>query len=172
MASRLLSLAALLAASVQLVAAGDDKWLSPVYTQIYQNPLPFPPVKQKLTFASQQAFPLTCLLTPISTYTNATTGIPIDYYEITISEFDQQVYPGKKPARLLGYDGISPGPTFMMEKGRESVVRFINKGIRESAIHLHGSYSVYSHILYSRVSLTVLRQSTVRWLGRRHDRSQ
>jgi hypothetical protein len=25
--------------------AGDGKWLSPVYTEIYQNPLPFPPDK-------------------------------------------------------------------------------------------------------------------------------
>jgi bilirubin oxidase len=25
--------------------AGDDKWLSPVYTEIFQNPLPFPPDK-------------------------------------------------------------------------------------------------------------------------------
>lgn len=29
----------------------------------------------------------------------------------------------------------------MMEKGREAVVRFINKSSRKSAIHLHGSYS-------------------------------
>ena len=25
--------------------AGDDEWLSPVYTQFFQNPLPFPPDK-------------------------------------------------------------------------------------------------------------------------------
>jgi bilirubin oxidase len=74
-------------------------------------------------------------------YTNATTGVPIDYYEIEIKSFTQSIYPGKKPASLIGYDGISPGPTFMMEKGREAVVRFINKSPRKSAIHLHGSYS-------------------------------
>jgi bilirubin oxidase len=28
--------------------AGDEKWLSPVYTEIYQNPLPFPPDKAVL----------------------------------------------------------------------------------------------------------------------------
>jgi bilirubin oxidase len=27
------------------VIAGDQRWLSPVYTEIYQNPLPFPPDK-------------------------------------------------------------------------------------------------------------------------------
>jgi hypothetical protein len=28
----------------------------------------------------------------------------------------------------VGYDGVSPGPTFRMTKGRESVVRFKNYG--------------------------------------------
>jgi len=72
--------------------------------------------------------------------------VPIDYYEIDIKPYESQVYPGLKPARLVGYDGISPGPTFKVEKGRESVVRFINSaGDRASAVHLHGSYSTSSH---------------------------
>jgi hypothetical protein len=33
-----------------------------------------------------------------------------------------------KKSRLVGYDGVSPGPTFRMTKGRESVVRFKNYG--------------------------------------------
>jgi len=72
--------------------------------------------------------------------------VPIDYYEIELKPLEQQVYPGLKPARLVGYDGISPGPTFKVEKGRESVVRFINtKGDRPLAVHLHGAYSTLSH---------------------------
>jgi hypothetical protein len=59
MTARLLSLAVLLATSVQLVAAGDDKWLSPVYQEIFKNPLPFPPVKQKLMFVPRRFAPLT-----------------------------------------------------------------------------------------------------------------
>lgn len=47
----------------------------------------------------------------------------------------------RKKTQLVGYDGVSPGPTFRMEKGREAVVRFINKGVSNSSIHLHGSYS-------------------------------
>ena len=42
---------------------------------------------------------------------------------------------------LLRYNGIAPGPTLHMTKGREAVVRFINKYDRPSSIHLHGSYS-------------------------------
>jgi bilirubin oxidase len=76
------------------------------------------------------------------TVTNPVTGKPIDYYEIEIKPLTQQVYPGKKPARLVGYDGASPGPTFLMERGREAVVRFVNHGDLANSVHLHGSYSV------------------------------
>ncbi|ORX99874.1 Cupredoxin [Clohesyomyces aquaticus] len=106
------------------VFAGDNDWLSPVYKDIYQNPLPFPPNKA-----------------PKYQYTNASTGATIDYYEVEVKPFTQQVYPGLKPAQLVGYDGISPGPTFRMEKGREAVVRFINHAEMDISIHLHGSYS-------------------------------
>jgi len=116
----------LLALWASFVLGSDDEWLSPVYKEIYQNPLPIPPIKEKIT-----------------TYTNLETGIPIDYYEVDIKPFQMQVYKGLKPATLVGYDGMSPGPTFMMEKGRESVVRFINHGDRTSSVHLHGSYSKY-----------------------------
>lgn len=67
---------------------------------------------------------------------------PIDYYEIDILPFQKQIYPGKRAASMVGYDGISPGPTFIIEKGRETVVRFTNKARNDSSIHLHGSYSV------------------------------
>lgn len=109
--------------------AGDDTWLSPVYNQIFQNPLPFPPNKA-----------------PKYSYTNATTKQSIDYYEVEIKEFEQQVYPGLKPAKLVGYDGISPGPTFRMERGREAVVRFINHGDKDISVHLHGSYSMFQRV--------------------------
>ena len=37
--------------------------------------------------------------------------------------------------------GRAPGPTFMVQRGREAVVRFINHSDRETSVHLHGSYS-------------------------------
>lgn len=104
--------------------AGDDKWLSPVYKEIFQNPLPLPIPKEKLY-----------------TYTNHTTGNEIDFYEVDVKPFTQQIYKGLKPAKLVGYDGISPGPTFRMTKGREAVVRFKNHGDKDLSVHLHGSYS-------------------------------
>ncbi|KAF2682768.1 Cupredoxin [Lentithecium fluviatile CBS 122367] len=104
--------------------AGDSDWISPVYKDIFQKPLPFPPTKA-----------------PKYQYKNETTGAVVDYYEVEIKTFQQQVYPGLKPATLYGYDGISPGPTFRMERGREAVVRFINNGELATSVHLHGSYS-------------------------------
>jgi FtsP/CotA-like multicopper oxidase with cupredoxin domain len=63
---------------------------------------------------------------------------------VEIKAFEQEVYRGSgfKKAKLVGYDGVSPGPTFRMEKGREAVVRFINRADMAAAIHLHGSYSM------------------------------
>jgi bilirubin oxidase len=104
--------------------AGDDEWLSPVYKQIFQNELPIPKDKIKSY-----------------TYRNETTGNEIDFYEVDVQPFEQQVYPGLKPAKLVGYDGVSPGPTFRMTKGREAIVRFKNNGPKDISVHLHGSYS-------------------------------
>ena len=80
----------------------------------------------------------------ISSYYNSTTGQRIDYYEIEVKAFEQQVYPGLKKAQLVGYDGMSPGPTFRMEKDREVVVRFINRATTDLSVHLHGSYSEFA----------------------------
>jgi FtsP/CotA-like multicopper oxidase with cupredoxin domain len=104
--------------------AGDDDWVSPVYKEIFQNPLPIPKDKIKSY-----------------TYRNETTGNEIDFYEVDIKSYEQQVYRGLKPAKLVGYDGMSPGPTFRMTKGREAIVRFKNNGEKDTSVHLHGSYS-------------------------------
>ncbi|KAG9960498.1 oxidase cueO precursor, partial [Aureobasidium melanogenum] len=92
-------------------------WLSPVYKNFFEFPLPIPPIAQ-----------------PYKSYDN------IDYYEIEIKPVDIEIYPGKK-ARHVGYNGTVPGPTFKMKQGREAVVRFINHADRANSVHLHGSYS-------------------------------
>lgn len=94
------------------------------YKYIFQYPLPIPPV-----------------LDPVTSYTNETTGQSIDFYEITVQKFDKQTYPNLGTTSYTGYNGIAPGPTIKVKKGREAVVRFINNSDRPSSIHLHGSYS-------------------------------
>ncbi|KAF8533373.1 Cupredoxin [Trichophaea hybrida] len=114
----------LLAVLPLAIYAGDNDWESPVYTHFFEFPLPIPPTA-----------------IPVATYTNQTTGIPIDFYEIHIKSFQSRPYPELGSTTLVGYDGISPGPTFRITRGREALVRFINEYNRPSAIHLHGSYS-------------------------------
>jgi bilirubin oxidase len=75
------------------------------------------------------------------TTTNPNTGKEVRYYEVEIKPFTKTVYPGKGPASFVGYDGIAPGPTFVVPRGVETFVRFINKATVESSIHLHGSPS-------------------------------
>ncbi|RMZ70364.1 bilirubin oxidase [Pyrenophora seminiperda CCB06] len=86
-----------------------SKWVSPVYKWIFENPLPIPPVK-----------------TPKFTYTNNDTGAVIDYYEVEVTAIEKQVYPDLPPTDLYAYDGVQPGPTFMMQRGR---------------LHVHGQYN-------------------------------
>lgn len=62
-------------------------WESPVYSQLYQFEMPISPIKQPLR---QFTFP------------NAP---PIDYYEVEIKPFEQQIYPNLAKTRLIGYDG-------------------------------------------------------------------
>ncbi|GAP83355.2 putative bilirubin oxidase [Rosellinia necatrix] len=100
---------------------GDE---SPEYSLIYRKPLPIPPVKQ-----------------PKQIITNPVTGKDIWYYEIEEKLFTQQVYPNLMPATLVGYDGMSPGPSIVIPRGTESVVRFVNNAQRETSVHLHGSPS-------------------------------
>jgi FtsP/CotA-like multicopper oxidase with cupredoxin domain len=66
-------------------------------------------------------------------------GRTTDFYTLTIESFDAQIYPELGPAHLTGYNGMSPGPTFVVERGHETVVRALNKGSLSSALHLHGS---------------------------------
>ncbi|KAK2011535.1 multicopper oxidase [Colletotrichum eremochloae] len=98
------------------------EWLSPEYRFFYQFPLPIPPVKR-----------------PKMSINNPVTNRPIDYYEVDILPFKKQIYPDRGLTSMVGYDGMSPGPTFLVPRGREAVVRFTNKAVLPSAVHLHGS---------------------------------
>ena len=104
------------------VFAGDSDWLSPQYKQIFQNPLPFPPDKQH----SEE-------------YTDEKTGRTVRFYDIVVKPFEHQVYPNLKPAKLVGYDGMSPGPTIRTERGVEAVVRFTNHAEKDLSVHLHSN---------------------------------
>ncbi|KAF2851790.1 Cupredoxin [Plenodomus tracheiphilus IPT5] len=102
----------------------SSRWISPRYTWIFEYPLPILPVKE-----------------PKLTYTNSTSGAVVDYYEIEVRAIQKQIYPNLGVANMYAYDGLQPGPTFMMHKGREAVVRFTNNSPTNSSVHVHGQYN-------------------------------
>jgi len=99
-------------------------WISPPYTWIFGYPLPIMPAK-----------------VPKLTYTNATSGAVIDYYEVEVRQIQKQIYPNLGTTTLYAYDGMEPGPTFQMHQGREAVVRFTNNSPTNSSVHVHGQYN-------------------------------
>jgi bilirubin oxidase len=131
-----------LIAAFASAALAKGSWESPEYKWIFQYPLPLPQTKTPLKQVffceiwSGQSLTLQC-----RTFTNPSTGKPLDYYEVDIKPVEQQIYPNLKKTRMVGYDGQVPGPTFQMTQGREAIVRFINHGDRANSVHLHGSYS-------------------------------
>ena len=79
-----------------------------------------------------------------STYTNETTGALIDYYEVEVKAATQQIYPNLPATTLYTYDGSSPGPTFMMQKGRgKSRLHSVYKV--EADPVSRGSSAIYKH---------------------------
>lgn len=129
--ANLQSFALLLACFLSFTSAQLTDRVSPSLANPFTVKLPIPPVK-----------------VPLTSYTNG--GNTIDFYEVKITPFSKKVFPdiAGTGADLVGYDGMFPGPTFLVEKGRETLVRFVNDNTlanggngRSSAVHLHGSYS-------------------------------
>ena len=77
-------------------------------------------------------------------------GSNVVYYELGINKFQQQIYPNLGPANLVGYNGSSPGPTFWIEKGTQTVLRVTNHGDLSASTHLHGSWStlLFQHLSF------------------------
>ncbi|KAK5767356.1 hypothetical protein LTS12_002509 [Elasticomyces elasticus] len=95
---------------------------SPAYNYMYQNPLPIPAVA-------------------VPDFTDVFDGRTVQFYTCTIEPFTKQVYPNLGPAHMTGYNGTSPGPTYSIPRGTETIIRYLNKGEVSAAVHLHGSYT-------------------------------
>ncbi|MFM8325081.1 MAG: multicopper oxidase domain-containing protein, partial [Pirellulaceae bacterium] len=67
---------------------------------------------------------------------------PIKCYKIPVQETFRKLRPDAAfEARLYGYSGMVPGPTFRMRIGQPVVVRFANQIDSETSVHLHGGHS-------------------------------
>lgn len=99
---------------------GNGQSKSPAYNYLFQYPLPIPSLAQP----------------ELSKTVN---GRIVDFYSLNIEPFEAQIYPDLGPAHLTGYNGMSPGPTFVVDKGQETIVRALNRGSLSASLHLHGS---------------------------------
>jgi spore coat protein A, manganese oxidase len=68
-----------------------------------------------------------------------------DYYEMTMKQGQVQIIPGLPKTEVWGYEGITPGPTIVAQRGRNVVVRHRNEiwsDLHEhTSVHLHGNAS-------------------------------
>ncbi len=60
-----------------------------------------------------------------------------DEYDIVQSVASQEILPGQTTT-IWGYNGIFPGPTIRVKKGRTAVVRHTNRLSTDTVVHLHG----------------------------------
>ena len=68
------------------------------------------------------------------------TDAPEDRYTITQREASVEILPGLR-TRILGYDGIFPGPTVVSRSGRRTVVTHRNELAVPTVVHLHGGHT-------------------------------
>lgn len=68
-----------------------------------------------------------------------------DYYEMTMKRGFHEIIPGLR-TEVWGYEGITPGPTIVAERGRNVVVRhhndIQNPDHTHASVHLHGNASL------------------------------
>ena len=89
----------------------------------------------------------------------APTPIEIDYYALHMRQVAVPILPGLPLTVIWGYQGITPGPTLHVEKGRPVIVRHFNDmaeqhpvlryGRPQTSVHLHGNESLPQHDGYA-----------------------
>ena len=82
----------------------------------------------------------------------APTSVEIDYYALHMRQVAVPILPGLPPTVIWGYQGVTPGPTLHVERGRPVIVRHFNDmaeqhpvlryGRPQTSVHLHGSASL------------------------------
>ncbi|WP_207955775.1 multicopper oxidase family protein [Rubrobacter marinus] len=69
-----------------------------------------------------------------------------DYYEMAMKCEEVEILPGLPKTEVWGYEGITPGPTIEVRKGRNVVVRHKNEiddiDHKHTSVHLHGNASL------------------------------
>jgi FtsP/CotA-like multicopper oxidase with cupredoxin domain len=126
---------------------------TPITTQPFVEPLPFPAVKVPVGTGAN------CRDSLHNVGTQGNPGTfqfierpdcaPSLAYEIAVQEGLHSFHPAIPPTKIFGYDGVFPGPTFHARYGEPIMVRFFNQlpknhvgfGIPSIATHLHNGHT-------------------------------
>ncbi len=139
-------------------AQTDDCMINPGAsppTSAFVQPLPIPPVKTSvpsLNPAPTKHANITGGETARGSHQKWNKYFPTVFYEIHTKPGMHQFHPELPPSPVWGYDGIVPGPTFIVQQGVPVLVRFHNDlplnhfgsggwGIEQDAIHLHNGHT-------------------------------
>lgn len=101
---------------------GAALWAPPVPTPLpvslnpdslakFVDPLPIPPIAKSLGRR------------PVRGHASA----PADFYRVAMREVRSKLHRDLPPARLWGYGGAVPGPTFEMSSGRGALIEWVNE---------------------------------------------
>ena len=85
-----------------------------------------------------QPFAVPLPIPPVKRPTRSTAGA--NYFDLTAEEAEVEILPGLR-TRIMGYDGIFPGPTIRARRGRQTVLRYRNKLGVPTVVHLHGGHT-------------------------------
>ena len=85
-----------------------------------------------------EAFGIPLPIPPVAEPTR--TDARTDYYQITQRGAQVEIIPGTR-TRIMGYDGIFPGPTVVSRSGRRTVIRHRNDLSVPVSVHLHGGHT-------------------------------
>jgi spore coat protein A len=110
------SIVTLLVALLIGPGTADAVLLDPTTLAKYVDPLPNP---------------LSNVLSPSGTQSGA------DLYNVTITQFQQQLHRDLAPTTLWGYNGMFPGPTFDVQRGENIYVNWINNLVDGNGNPLH-----------------------------------
>jgi hypothetical protein len=78
---------------------------------------------------------------------------PCDIYEVVMKPGLQEILPGTLTP-ISGYNGTYPGPTFLAERDRASIIRFVNRIGTITSVHYHGGHTRADERLSQRQSVS------------------
>jgi spore coat protein A, manganese oxidase len=116
---------------------------------------------------------------PVRQTTDPVTGTYTDIYSLTQTQASHEVLPGLQ-TEIWGYNGITPGPTIVVPRGRETIVRQDNElpGVHPqlrytvwTSTHLHGSPSLPQYDGYASDITNVKQFKDYQYLNRQTART-